>query len=364
MYTIIITSVLLFSALVNSLQTHWMRQRLARANDPNSEYVSSFVGPPAQANSPQGEARNERYKQFYSTLLRAYGDNSYVVRVPLLGVTFDVNDLGLIGGVTLVILLLTMRFVLSREGENLRLAFREAASLGQVEAFYRLLAMRQVLTVPPGTAIDRTWLVRWTPKVFIGLPLFVQVCVTTHDVWTASIGFQVTWSRTCLLLLSEIFLLGCIIVLTWIAVRQLVAVDSMWEDEWTRLRPSPPGQIIQDCQREYSRLVYEELPRVQAGAADPRLWFNAYWGHQFNQWTLWKRGDIDALTFSLWMFFRHAEWMKNERVGGMSWQEGWESALASIAGLKETDFAPFMRSIFNGTQAMLRPFRYAQPDRR
>jgi hypothetical protein len=253
-----------------------------------------------------------------------------------------------------------MRFVLARERDNLRLAFREASILGQLDAFYRLLAMRQVLTVPPGPTINRSWPVRWTPKVFIGLPLFVQLCVTVHDLWTARIGFQVMGLRTYLLLLSEVVILGWMAFLTWRLVRGLIEVDDMWEAEWARLRPSPPGPIIQKCQADYNRLVYEELPKVRDGTRPAREWFKEYWGHQFNQWNLWKRGDIDDLTFSFWMVFRHSEWRKHGPIGEVPWQQGWEWAVEDHS-LRGTDFVGFMEKIFDGSHSMLRPYRFALP---
>ena len=93
----IVASILCFSAMLNSFQSQWMRLRLLRSNDQNSAYVSSFIGPP-QAGTPAAKDREERYRTFYSTLLRAFADNSFIVRVPFFAISFDVNDLGLIGG--------------------------------------------------------------------------------------------------------------------------------------------------------------------------------------------------------------------------------------------------------------------------
>jgi hypothetical protein len=51
-YAIVFASILMLSAVLNSLPGHWMRGRLMKLNDPDSDYVKSFIGPRPQVGSP------------------------------------------------------------------------------------------------------------------------------------------------------------------------------------------------------------------------------------------------------------------------------------------------------------------------
>src|SRR3954470_23866376 len=90
--------------------------------------------------------------------------------IPILGITFDVNDLGLFCGMAYVLLLLLLLFSLMREHEHLHLALFKVRRLhddsrnrggGESRAnyLYHALAMSQVLNSPPTLA-------SWKPSRF------------------------------------------------------------------------------------------------------------------------------------------------------------------------------------------------------
>jgi hypothetical protein len=84
------------------------------------------------------------------------------VSFPVLGVVFDVNDLSLLAGVTFVILLSWFHFALRRQNKNIIHVFdiaRQADLSGKepdncLSVTYYLLAMTQVLTIPPADEKD------------------------------------------------------------------------------------------------------------------------------------------------------------------------------------------------------------------
>ena len=84
------------------------------------------------------------------------------VSFPVLGVVFDVNDLSLLAGVTFVILLSWFHFALRRQNKNITHVFdiaRKADLSGSepdncLSETYYLLAMTQVLTIPPAEEKD------------------------------------------------------------------------------------------------------------------------------------------------------------------------------------------------------------------
>lgn len=94
------------------------------------------------------------------------------------------NDLAPIGGLSLIIILLLMRFSLSREIKNLNVSFREARHHSQLCHFYHALAMRQVLTVPEMKGEKQNWwLVKASQFVFI-LPVSVFSLGVFYDYWS------------------------------------------------------------------------------------------------------------------------------------------------------------------------------------
>lgn len=80
---------------------------------------------------------------------RAFIDNSLLINIPILGISFDVNGLAIISAVTFSILFFLLFYNLARERKNLTLVFKRAEKL-EVDkvSLYQLLSMRQVLTIP------------------------------------------------------------------------------------------------------------------------------------------------------------------------------------------------------------------------
>jgi len=244
--TVVIASVLVFAGLLNSLQNSWMMQRLHECNDMNSNYVTSKIGVRPQTNDRTIIAAYEnRYKEFYAALMRTYVDNSYVIRVPFFGFRVDANDLGLVGGIAFVIILIMLRFSISREVDNLNTSFTEAETLGQLPEFYVLLAMRQVFTVPASDSINRTPFLMWVPKLFCFAPLLVYIAVVGHDVATSGIGLRLSDVHTIILFCSEALLVVMILILTRMVVRRLRRVDELWDRKWTTVRDTLKAKRLQ-----------------------------------------------------------------------------------------------------------------------
>ena len=131
------------------------------------------------------------------------------VQVPLVGAHIDVNDLGLLGGVTLLVLTMLLGFSMVRQHENLYLAFFKIRRLcerdpqghhdgeSMANFLYHALAMGQVLNYPPTLA---RWshghrnrvvgLVRWA---VLCLPAFVQALVFGYNLRTFYIA-RSAWS--------------------------------------------------------------------------------------------------------------------------------------------------------------------------
>jgi len=229
---VVVASVLVFAGLLNSLQNAWLLERIRISNADKSKYVADRIGAIPQAKSLNGlemHLYEIRYREFYSALSRTYAENSYVIRVPFFGVSVDVNDLGLLGGISFVIALIMLRLCLSREVGNLRLSFAEAKTMGRLAEFYKLLAMQQVFTVPRGT-VKRDLLFTWVPRVFFVMPTVVHAAVVVHDLATLEIGQLLSSLHTMIVLSCEIVIFLMILALTVMVLVRLKRLNTVWSD--------------------------------------------------------------------------------------------------------------------------------------
>lgn len=254
--TMVITSVLIFGALINSLQHQWMLERIRAFYHQGSAYSRAKILPPHERDrfgiefdNPDA-ARDEAYcaqypeychqhNAFYDAMVRAYVENALSVRVPLFGFSIDVNDLGILGGVALVVILLMYRFCLTRELDNLRIVKRKAKSIqNQSAPFYDVLAMRQVFTIPMSADLTPDKFLTLTPKLIWFFPLIIQTTVTLHDVITFSVGKAIHPGHNWVLIVVECLLLVLIGILTSMALTRIKRVDAEWHLWWCELHPS------------------------------------------------------------------------------------------------------------------------------
>ncbi len=239
---LMVASILAFAGLLNSLQNQWMAERIERLGDPKGEYTQSWLGAyPAAKNykSPEDYSKavdlyEKRYLDFCNSIQKAYVDNSLTIRVPVLGFSFDVNDLALLSGIGFIVILSCYRFFLSREIDNIRVSFAEAKSegLNKLEEFYRLLAMRQVFTVPIGQYINRTPFLRLVPKAISWLPLLVLLAVMGNDAQTLWVAHELGWSH---FLVNFSCTLACALILFFLCLSvtvRLLRMDRIWENCW------------------------------------------------------------------------------------------------------------------------------------
>jgi hypothetical protein len=243
---LLVASVLIFAGLINSLGHSWMDGRLTSFSELKSPYVTSKIGPPPVDGDSECTLEyawgvrtyeqaltvyRNRHEAFYRALCSAYVDTGLLVRVPFFGFALDVNDLGLVGGLALLVLLSVYQFALSRELDNLSISFREAES----REFYLLLAMRQVFTVPQSGFVPKTAFLRHAPKAVLAFPLITYASVVGHDWWTNVIAFQLGETHAIIALAFETVALVGIVLLSRLALHRLAQMDDLWDRAWDSL---------------------------------------------------------------------------------------------------------------------------------
>lgn len=228
---LLVASVLALVGFLNSFKSGWMLQRLHTIGDPNSGYITEKLG---------SNHDNEQYRQFYTAVAKAYVDNALTIRVPFFGFAFDVNDLGLLGGIGFIVILFLLRFSLRSEIINLRLAFKAAAKTeDQLPIFYDLLAMRQVFTLPHVEdhrklwQAKRSWILRYIPKAVCFLPFLVYTLILYHDCYlTRHTGKLISDPHTGFLLAYTHVFCAIIFVLACWCLTRWRTIDSLWEEYW------------------------------------------------------------------------------------------------------------------------------------
>ncbi len=117
---------------------------------------------------------NSKVASFSEALQRSSADTKYTVRVPFFGVAFDVNDVGMLGGVSLWIVLILLRLALRSQIVSLRIGFKRARYSDQEEIFFEVLAARQVFVFPrlsdrfQEDSAARGWIEYWWLQSRIG----------------------------------------------------------------------------------------------------------------------------------------------------------------------------------------------------
>jgi len=137
---------------------------------------------------------------FLSQLLKTkdiYYDNTYVIKVDAIGVSIDINDLGVYTSGAYCFLLVVLMYCLSREYFNLKIAFDYAENLDSVSGkanknlreCYNLISMAQLWRVPPESIHDKffgRFMKRSTAlsSMLLYIPVINISLIVLNDVWT------------------------------------------------------------------------------------------------------------------------------------------------------------------------------------
>jgi hypothetical protein len=141
---------------------------------------------------------------------------------PVVDLDFDINDLGVISGVTFLAFMLWLRICLLREELTLNLAFERARRAEQLQPFYELATISQA----PLILRRRRALLFWSyaPVIAYSFPLLAQVYLTDHDYQTYYYGrlfFGISASQA--LFIAILSVVGLLVITTscGMAVRRL-----------------------------------------------------------------------------------------------------------------------------------------------
>lgn len=267
----IVASILLFAAVWNSRISGWGYSRLviARAaqdilkhDQDQRDWKNEKYRPVDLLETLENKNDRDRYERakkflsmsrvtseqaepalFWAQQVRA--EQVGRIQVPVLGISIDVNDVGMLGGFSLTVLLIWANYSLWHHNNNLRLALDFATEVGEKDLkdgrnrllyhTYQNLAMSQVLTIPPrpktkrigGPGFLKTTL-RSVSKLLYVLPLFVQAAIVWHDWGTKEIGNMINPEATRTVLITGRVFLALILVLTLMTLFMWATINRRW----------------------------------------------------------------------------------------------------------------------------------------
>lgn len=180
-------------------------------------------------------------------------DHVTVVHIPFFGVDFDVNDLGILGGATFVILLLWFRFSLYQELRNLDITFRLAEYLDKTQRktllryTYQNLSMGQVLATPPKLPViprrQRAQLF-WDniSKSLYILPALVQLIICAYDYRTYNIAKMIAPGSAFRIMLVSFVLFVIALLLTVNCIQLSIRTSQLWRDKSEEILKTQPAE--------------------------------------------------------------------------------------------------------------------------
>ncbi len=173
----VVAWVLMFTAVWNGFPKGWINSRLAAAR-------ADLFGCRDKATKAGLDPKQECMMQDtrLSEEIKLQRENVNLIKVPFFGVAFDVDDVGVIGGFTLLILLMWLQVSLTKECECLQTLFGTKG--GDTRRIYELAAMRQEIARPPMAChqVKAMKDIPWT-KIFCSTPLIFQVAVIVESAW-------------------------------------------------------------------------------------------------------------------------------------------------------------------------------------
>jgi hypothetical protein len=179
--------------------------------------------------------------------LRNRRDNVLSLRIPFFGITFDINDLSLVSGITFTIILIWLRLSLWTELNSTQQVFErvDVKDLKEVKDYYEYLGTRQVFTIPLSFDEqlkkygERQW--RLMLNLLIGLPVVLQGVLLANDLYTTDIGISISTSNTIMVLISGFFFLATTFVLMFSCLSIVSAINRHWWEQAQRIKKLQAG---------------------------------------------------------------------------------------------------------------------------
>lgn len=230
LYFLLLINVLSLIAVINTHRFNWTDQRIdalyweIQALQKQRQYVKDTF------ELKKLDDRLTLTKNVREFNIRNKIDKYQNVYVPILGDAFDVNNMVLVSGIAFILLLVVLRFTLTREKNNLRLALESISEryydgiledelllearliagprlevVNQINRtrrkhHYNFLSMNEVFNLPmlevSDNALQKTFLAKVVNKSLFYFPYFIYLIIFINDLTTIGKGLETSFWLT------------------------------------------------------------------------------------------------------------------------------------------------------------------------
>lgn len=160
------------------------------------------------------------------------------IRVPILGISFHVNYLGIYSGFIISSLLIIFYFSLMRERINLKITFlRSWMEIKHHHYYlYEYASMLQVLSIPIklfSSRTKRSYTYDFFSKIAKIFPFITYLTLFLYDFYTIWIGRETNDMMTNITIIMSFIFLGIILYYTKKVIDQWNQMDVLWENQAT-----------------------------------------------------------------------------------------------------------------------------------
>lgn len=153
-----------------------------------------------------------------------------LVKIPVIGVKFHLNDLGFLGGSAFSILMLLLTLCTGREYDNLCIVKRSLLehSSSTRNSFMIYMNTFQVMTVPSNSFLPHWY--SYLSRIILISPLLMQSIIILNDFNTLSIGLGASKQNTIINTIASFFFLAIIARFTIQSYRLNQKIDNFWDN--------------------------------------------------------------------------------------------------------------------------------------
>ena len=242
---LVFVEVISFSAFLNHLPGSWFNVRIGKATESYYQMVEYLK---------QGEIDEKKWKHYvipkenigeYAKLYdlrtlelvwedivvlsRIRRENWTVVKVPIFGIAFDLNDLGLFSGFAFLVVLMWYRFSLYKELHSLEQAVIVAKKVTKDEErakLLTLLALQQALIPSARDTKQVFW--RFAPRGLVAIPAVMYFFIVGYDVLSWRIAWEFSPIGMVLGYVFRVAFMVLIVLITWQCFAFFWKIDRIW----------------------------------------------------------------------------------------------------------------------------------------
>jgi hypothetical protein len=197
----------------------------------------------------------EMLNQLLVNLKTSNFNNIFLVNVPIVGTSFDINDIGIVSGLTFIIALMVLLYSLMFKYNQIKNSFevfRESRDQIDYKKFLKLLLINQVLTVDRYKVgeiaagkfgLEKIIRLRCLPLSLYMVPFITHTFIFIFDVCTFRIGIILGQTYSLWVCIISGFLAFLILLITIFIYIQLNSIDKLWKEIYHELKKVEDGDL-------------------------------------------------------------------------------------------------------------------------